>query len=167
MPAQTTWTDERDATLGALWELGLSSAEIARRMDTTKNSIIGRAHRLGLEPRPSPIKQGTRWMPGRRAADRPRPPPTPKVTLPALACVAAVPRLVVSAPVAAPARPVPVPAPPRVVVMPPPPPIRPSRQCEWLDGSTPKSFVRCDEPSDGSWCPEHRKRVFVRVGSAA
>jgi GcrA cell cycle regulator len=51
------WTDETEARLARLWNEGRSSAEIARLMKTTKNAVVGRVHRLGLERRPSPIKR--------------------------------------------------------------------------------------------------------------
>ncbi len=53
--AASGWTDARQALLAQLWDEGHSAAEIGRRMATTKNAIVGRAHRIGLPPRPSPI----------------------------------------------------------------------------------------------------------------
>jgi hypothetical protein len=50
-----TWNDERDATLTSDWAAGFSTAEIGRRMGISKNSVIGRAHRLQLPSRGSPI----------------------------------------------------------------------------------------------------------------
>lgn len=45
----TTWTDERVATLKALWKEGLSSTQIAMRMGlTSRNGVIGKLFRLGL-----------------------------------------------------------------------------------------------------------------------
>ncbi|MCQ8279891.1 GcrA family cell cycle regulator [Acetobacteraceae bacterium KSS8] len=49
------WTDDRDATLRREWEAGTASGEIARRLGTSKNSVIGRVHRLKLASRGSPI----------------------------------------------------------------------------------------------------------------
>lgn len=54
MPGMT-WTDDADAELRRLWGNGLSAARIAAAMGTTKNAIIGRAHRLNLPRRDSPI----------------------------------------------------------------------------------------------------------------
>lgn len=51
MPAGHFWTPEQDAQLRQHWDAGHSTAEIGRRMGVTKNSIIGRAHRLLLPPR--------------------------------------------------------------------------------------------------------------------
>ena len=50
-----TWNDERDATLAGDWAAGFSTAEIGQRMGISKNSVIGRAHRLRLSSRGSPI----------------------------------------------------------------------------------------------------------------
>ena len=46
---------ERDGDLKRLWDEGYSTAEIGRRMDLSKNAIVGRAHRLNLSARTSPI----------------------------------------------------------------------------------------------------------------
>ena len=46
---------ERDQELRDLWEAGLSGAKIGQRMNISKNSVVGRSHRLGLPSRPSPI----------------------------------------------------------------------------------------------------------------
>jgi GcrA cell cycle regulator len=48
------WNEETDATLRELWGTGMSSMKIGRAMGRTKGSIIGRAHRLGLEKREQP-----------------------------------------------------------------------------------------------------------------
>nr|WP_294915092.1 GcrA family cell cycle regulator [uncultured Neokomagataea sp.] len=50
------WTDETIARLRELWDQGLSTAEIGRQLEITKNAVVGKAHRLGLPPRPSPIR---------------------------------------------------------------------------------------------------------------
>lgn len=51
------WTDEAIAKLRALWAEGLSTAEIGRRLSISKNAVVGKAHRLNLPPRPSPIRR--------------------------------------------------------------------------------------------------------------
>ncbi len=51
------WTNEAIARLKQLWAEGLSTAEIGRRMGVSKNAIVGKAHRLMLESRPSPIRR--------------------------------------------------------------------------------------------------------------
>lgn len=51
------WTPERTNALMALWDEGLSTAEIGRRLGVTKNAVVGKVHRLGLPKRGSPINQ--------------------------------------------------------------------------------------------------------------
>lgn len=51
------WTDEVIARLQDLWSQGLSTAEIGRQLSITKNAVVGKAHRLGLPARPSPIRK--------------------------------------------------------------------------------------------------------------
>ena len=52
-----TWTEERVAQLRELWGSGKSASEIADILgDVTRNAVIGKAHRLQLSGRPSPIK---------------------------------------------------------------------------------------------------------------
>jgi len=52
------WTDKRVAKLKKLWSKGLSASQIAEELGegATRNAIIGKAHRLGLSSRPSPVK---------------------------------------------------------------------------------------------------------------
>jgi GcrA cell cycle regulator len=54
------WTDERIAQLKAGWEGGKTASQIAELLGegVTRNAVIGKAHRLGLESRPSPVKAG-------------------------------------------------------------------------------------------------------------
>jgi len=52
------WTEETISRLRGLWQDGLSTAEIGRRLSVTKNAVVGKAHRLVLPPRPSPIRKG-------------------------------------------------------------------------------------------------------------
>jgi GcrA cell cycle regulator len=53
-----SWTDERVEQLKQLWGQGMSASEIADTLgDVTRNAVIGKAHRLGLSGRPSPIKK--------------------------------------------------------------------------------------------------------------
>lgn len=53
------WTDDRVAMLRELWTKGLSASQIAVQLGgVSRNAVIGKAHRLGLESRPSPIRGG-------------------------------------------------------------------------------------------------------------
>ena len=48
---EPTWTLERIEALTRLWEEGVTTAEIGRRIGVTKNAVIGKVHRIGLVPR--------------------------------------------------------------------------------------------------------------------
>lgn len=50
-PVEPTWTQERIEQLTRLWEEGVTTAEIGRRLGVTKNAVIGKVHRIGLVPR--------------------------------------------------------------------------------------------------------------------
>lgn len=54
------WTDERIASLKQYWEEGRSASQIAEILGEglSRNAVIGKAHRLGLASRPSPLKTG-------------------------------------------------------------------------------------------------------------
>src|ERR1700754_5230846 len=84
-----SWTDERVAQLRQLWGSGKSASEIADLLGgVSRNAVIGKAHRLELSGRPSPIK--------RRADEE-----TPEAEQPAAATVAEAPapiRVVASPP---------------------------------------------------------------------
>ncbi|EPR14574.1 hypothetical protein M527_28930, partial [Sphingobium indicum IP26] len=52
-----SWTDERIDQLKAMWERGLTASQIADELGgVSRNAVIGKAHRLGLQSRPSPVK---------------------------------------------------------------------------------------------------------------
>ncbi|MBI06995.1 MAG: hypothetical protein CMM54_08450 [Rhodospirillaceae bacterium] len=53
----SVWTPERIAEVTRLWGEGLTTAEIGKLVGVTKNAVVGKAHRLGLPPRPSPIRR--------------------------------------------------------------------------------------------------------------
>ncbi len=77
-----TWNDERISQLKQLWEQGLSASSIGRVLGVTKNAVVGKAHRLKLSSRPSPIRKSSK-PPVRRATALARPtlPSTPMVDL--------------------------------------------------------------------------------------
>lgn len=64
------WTDEVINQLRGLWAEGHSTAEIGRRLGVTKNAIVGKAHRLDLPARPSPIRRDPNAEPVTRVTVR-------------------------------------------------------------------------------------------------
>ena len=145
------WTDDIINRLKALWLEGHSTAEIGRRMGVSKNAVVGKAHRLNLAGRPSPIRRGP---PG----ERPRRAAVKRVTGPTLPTMAAP-----AARDAAPAATVPPPAPLRAV--------RTSGggrliACCWPIGEPgTRSFRFCDDESlpGKPYCGTHAALAYVRV----
>jgi len=65
------WTEQRIDTLRKLWGQGQTASQIAAILGgITRNAVIGKAHRLGLTGRPSPIKReaGASPQPRRRVS---------------------------------------------------------------------------------------------------
>lgn len=160
MPSYVLWSPETIDRLRALWDEGLPTAEIGRRLGTSKNSVVGKAHRLDLPQRPTPIKytKGTPKRPTPRAgprtlaplpsltkevaAPKPKPPPVKAATQPP--------------PQATPAPPKPFPATPygRVV------------KCCWpLGDPGTLGFRFCEAPSTPGkpYCQEHAAVAYIRV----
>jgi GcrA cell cycle regulator len=148
------WTDDVIARLRAFWAEGLSTAEIGRRMGISKNAVVGKAHRLALDARPSPIR---RAAPG----DAPRRPVVRRVTGPTLPTMAV--------PAASPVELRPVPP----VVPPSPPVLRAVGRtggrliaCCWPIGEPgTKSFRFCDDESlpGKPYCGAHAALAYVKV----
>jgi GcrA cell cycle regulator len=75
-----SWTDERIDRLKAMWTKGATASQIAEELGgVSRNAVIGKAHRLGLESRPSPVKAGEEKEKKAKAA------PAPKAVKPAAA----------------------------------------------------------------------------------
>lgn len=49
------WTDEKVKSLVQLWESGQSITQIGKALGMTRNAVVGKAHRIGLAKRASPI----------------------------------------------------------------------------------------------------------------
>lgn len=80
------WSEDAMQRLRILWDEGLSTAEIGRRLGMSKNAVVGKAHRLDLPARPSPIRRGGSGTPRPRRPSVRRP-PVAGPTLPPLACL--------------------------------------------------------------------------------
>jgi GcrA cell cycle regulator len=66
------WTDERIEHLKTMWERGMTASQIADELGgVSRNAVIGKAHRLGLQSRPSPVKS---VEPAPKASPEPRAP---------------------------------------------------------------------------------------------
>tara|TARA_B100000941_G_scaffold148894_1_gene105579 strand:+ start:24 stop:494 length:471 start_codon:yes stop_codon:yes gene_type:complete len=64
------WDDNNVSKLRELWDQGLPTAQIGKLLGFTKNAVVGKAHRIGLERRPSPIRR-TAIKPDRKKARSP------------------------------------------------------------------------------------------------
>jgi GcrA cell cycle regulator len=70
-----SWTDERIEKLTKMWEGGATASQIAEELGgVSRNAVIGKAHRLGLKARPSPVKANEKPAPTTPAA-KPAPKP--------------------------------------------------------------------------------------------
>ena len=79
-----SWTEERIDRLKAMWTKGATASQIAEELGgVSRNAVIGKAHRLGLESRPSPVKAGE------EKEKKAKPAPAPKAAKPAAAPKAA------------------------------------------------------------------------------
>jgi GcrA cell cycle regulator len=152
------WTTEAIERLKALWAEGHSTAEIGRRMGISKNAVVGKAHRLTLPARPSPIR--------RDAAPRPAPlPRAPRPSPMPLQRLAAAPAPRPAAP-PAPAAPPPVAA--TAPVLRSFPAARPrigARSCCWPLGEPgTQGFRFCGgDPMAGKpYCAEHAALAYVK-----
>lgn len=70
------WTADVIERLRTLWADGYATAEIGRRLGVSKNTIIGKAHRLNLTGRASPIRRRQVGEKGTKQWGRP---PVPKL----------------------------------------------------------------------------------------
>lgn len=130
-----SWTDERIDQLKTMWERGLTASQIADELGgVSRNAVIGKAHRLGLQSRPSPVKAND--APRKAAAPARKPAPTaPVAATPAPAPVAEAPRAAAPTPPAAPVR---APAP---VAQPAPPPVAAASGFDDAEAPTPKPRI--------------------------
>jgi GcrA cell cycle regulator len=84
------WTDERIDQLKSMWEKGMTASQIAEELGgVSRNAVIGKAHRLGLQSRPSPVRDakddggGAASVASAPKPDSARPAPAPRAPAPA------------------------------------------------------------------------------------
>jgi GcrA cell cycle regulator len=71
-----SWTDERIGTLKKMWEGGSTASQIAEELGgVSRNAVIGKAHRLGLKSRPSPVKANDKKKAAKKPAVKSAAPP--------------------------------------------------------------------------------------------
>lgn len=132
------WNDETDAVLRKLWGLGQTASKIGARLGVSRNSVIGRAHRLNLSKRGNPVaNQRVRSLDAARAA-KPKRIPKPKPTKPAAVVRLPQPRAIASV-----NRP------------------SPYSTCQYIAG-TGRPWTKCGEPTvqGHSWCQAHCAVVY-------
>ena len=79
-----SWTDERIEQLRQMWQNGHTASQIAETLGgVSRNAVIGKANRLGLQSRPSPVKPGEgEAEPAAKPAAAERPAPAPRTATP-------------------------------------------------------------------------------------
>ena len=173
------WNDEAIARLRALWAEGHSTAEIGRRMNVSKNAVVGKAHRLNLTARPSPIRRDPNGSAARPVVPR-------RLVGPTLPSLPTEVRAVMVSPMVI--EPAPAMAPPRAAAPLPSPVARPAvvsaaaerpmpvravaarsmrtAPCCWPIGEPgTRSFRFCDADASGGkpYCTEHAQLAYVKV----
>jgi GcrA cell cycle regulator len=79
-----SWTDERIDSLKTMWEKGMTASQIAEELGgVSRNAVIGKAHRLGLQSRPSPVKAADGESKAARKPVAAKPRPAPSIARPA------------------------------------------------------------------------------------
>lgn len=150
IPRDSPWNDRTKATLRQLFDEGLSTAEIGRRLGVSKNAVIGECHRLHFPARPSPIKAKGSGAP-RHVQHVVKPkntlPPIPAPPIPAPIIVRQLHPVVVRRPAETPAQ-----------------QFGPVRECCWPMGDPrAKGFRFCEARSipGKSYCTVHYKVAYV------
>jgi hypothetical protein len=151
-PRKGDWPSENEVNLRIWWDEGMIASEIGRRLGLSKNSVIGKVHRLGLPGRrPSPIRNNGIYRTSRKTP-KPILPIGKKPTLPPMPSIVHVVAIV-------PEIPEPL---PKVQPMP-----RPSElKCQYTE-SDGRPWVFCNAPThwfmrmgqliQSSYCCEHHQ----------
>jgi GcrA cell cycle regulator len=141
------WPQSKIDALVDLWDKGVSTRDIGYRIGASKNAVVGKAHRMDLLARPSPIRRdGVKAEAKPRIRLSERRSPTPRAPI-------------IKARSGPPPQPVPPPRPTAPVYQ------RPPACCCWPIGEPGKrEFRYCDAPSPPGkpYCPEHSKLAYVR-----
>jgi GcrA cell cycle regulator len=172
---QETWTDERIEVLKKLWSEEFSASQIAAVLKVTRNSVIGKVHRLGLNrttlgPRkPKPMQMASDRPVEAKPAPIPAPAPAPApesvpVPAPEEAAVPEPDRVVDSAPVEPirpyePLRELGIPPSKRVTIQ----DLR-SNSCRWPHGdpqSPDFTFCGAKAAPGAAYCINHARIAFV------
>lgn len=160
------WTEQRIEMLRRLWGQGQTASQIAVALGgVTRNAVIGKAHRLGLTGRPSPIKRDASGTatPKRRPVPRRAMQPQPKPMMPPLQ--RSMPQSQDTG--ATISNPPPAPQPRNY------PPARAhggTKSCSWPMGDPKQSgFHFCGEPSEPGrpYCANHCHQAYQRKSEAA
>ena len=135
-----TWDDRMVEKLQRLWAEGHSASRIGSMLGVGKNAIIGKAHRLGLEQRRSPIKGKGPVQKGAKQPDK-RPA-----------------HIRINALMRTPRAPTPYSGPNTLDQL-------AADQCRYTSSIT-KPFVFCAKPieTEGPYCNEHRAVCYVGQG---
>ena len=166
------WDENTIRNLRDLWSQGLSTAAIGRRLGVSKNAIVGKAHRLDLDARPSPIRRDVvkpvmeRPSAYARAAGPTLPPlpsarPAPLTPPTNIQPLRSIPAFGVRPP-----PPVPAPAPRPIMPSAPIQARRSAPSCCWPIGEPgTKTFRFCDDTSmpGKPYCADHAKLAYVKI----
>lgn len=157
-PPEPTWTPERIELLKTLWaaEPQLSAGAIGKLLGLSKNSVVGKAHRLQLPSRPSrpsPIKPA-----------RPKPLLRRTQAVELLVPHAEPPERLLSLPPAVNVGRAPAPTRRRIAVLPPKAGPSPFRTCQWIAKKV-GPFTdadKCGRPTapGRSYCAGHCARAY-------
>ncbi len=163
------WTEQRIEMLRRLWGQGQTASQIAVALGgVTRNAVIGKAHRLGLTGRPSPIKRdasGTatpKRRPVPRRAMQPQPRPMMHVDAARPARAAAGCDGVVASPPPAPRE--------QTRNYPPARAHGGTKSCSWPMGDPKQAgFHFCGAPSEPGrpYCANHCHQAYQRKSEAA
>lgn len=131
------WDEPSLKTLVEMWAAGCSAGVIAKKLDRTKNAVVGKAHRMALEARESPIRTGVANPKPRKRREKPKVidlsrHATKTVSLPKVTGEAR-----------------------RSI----------GGRCQWIDGDpTRDDSCKCSaKPAEGSvWCEEHLRRAYTK-----